>query len=83
MISVKAEQPWGDDTFTAANLHAAVRNMANTFTTRFEAQGWRFPITVLANEVFHADDEPLAPFQVTLLGRHKRTGQAEYAVEGL
>jgi len=82
MISVRAEKPWGQETYTAANLHKAIDNMAKAYTTKFVAQGWSFPLSVLANEVYPVDDEPLPPFTLVLLGPDKK-GQAQYKLEGL
>ena len=82
MISVRAEKPWGQETYTAANFAKAVDNMARAYTTKFEAQGWSFPLRVLANEVYPVDDEPLPPFTLVLLGSDKK-GRHHYKLEGL
>jgi len=83
MITVRAEQPWSQtETFTASNFHKAVENLARAYTTKFTAQGWSFPLRILANEVYSPDDEPLAPFTVVLLGPDKK-GRVQYELEGL
>lgn len=81
-VLVRAEQPWDQNTYGGAGLDQAIQVLVNTYTTRFEAQGWAFPLTILVNEVYPADDEPLPPFELKLLGRD-RHGKAHWKAEGL